>query len=101
MVQMRQISIGNLTLWPLAVVGCECGRRSGIHRNEDVAKLLQSLGHDFSMAYALRFEELLWAFWAREHELLGYGATPSSSGQQQYLSLELIAREKEFEILFI
>lgn len=103
MVQMRQLSIGNLTLWSLAVVGSECGRHSGIHRSEDVAALLRSLGNDFAVSHALRLEEVFRLLWAREKEAVSYGATPSSAGQQvqQYLSLEHVAREKGLEIMLL
>ncbi|KAH6642723.1 hypothetical protein C7974DRAFT_107724 [Boeremia exigua] len=99
MVRGRQISIGNLTLWALTVVGCECGRRSGVKRSRDVAALLRVLGRDFAMDHALRVHAMLEALWDAESKVPDSGIDLAVEGR--YLSLETVTREQKLEILLL
>lgn len=88
----QRISIGNAMLWPLAVIGCECGYQTPGGWDEDVIGLLDSLHDLFSMHHTTRVKEVFQVLWQMQRDwLCQYDAEPAV--ELPHLSLNSVAME--------
>lgn len=85
----ERLSIGTSLMWPIAVVGCECGDGPE-GRRQDVTNFLRFLEETFSMAQARQLANTFRKLWERQSD-------PSNS----FVSLELICHEMQVTICLV
>jgi hypothetical protein len=84
----QKLSIATAIMWPLAVVGCECGRSSRRRQNETL-QLLHGITCTFSMDQANHLARVLQILWERLSE------SPS------FISLEQVCKDMQVVIALI
>lgn len=85
----ERLSTGTSLMWPIAVVGCECGDGPESRRN-DIIDFLSFLEETFSMAQARQLANAFRSLWERQSD-------PSIS----FISLELICHEMQVTISLV
>ncbi|CVK83937.1 uncharacterized protein FMAN_01184 [Fusarium mangiferae] len=91
-----RVSIGNALLWPLVVVGCECGPGSE-HDGQTILDMLQSLERLYSMEHPKYVRQALQKLWAAKRTWLNCQQAPTDAARPP-ASLNQIVTEMKLVI---